>query len=463
MKTIFTTLILVLCFKVHSQKLTKTYWDKFNKNIMYEYYIDNYGNRNGSYTYYSVFGGVLGKGQYKDNLPVGKFTEYNSDGKLERITIFDTPGTADFYVINGKIIEYHSDGKTIKSETNYKDGFEDGIWKKYDEKGNIIGEGKYIDKIFIPTGISKKRYEEEEEKNKLLEEEKSIIQTEEYNKIILEAEKNYENKDYLNTLQSYKRAYYLKKEIYPKDKIYEIINMVTENKMLYDELFKFKNDTIINDFSDQNKEFKLNTIKEFNYSTYLNEYKKPIGDGCHSPWHLQNESSRSVCYRNNKEFYLPYQIAITESYFKYIRAIEIERDIVLRKSTNFDFENIYYNFYNYDLTNCLNNIKVYKDNYELSVAFKNKYKKALENNDKISILNKKNKKKILFEKYLIVHEDIISKVNINDLNTSNDILNTLNTLSEKTISLYDQNTKDIEKKLKNAVTSEEIQKFILGN
>ena len=199
MRTIFTITILTLTINVYSQKLVKTYWDYRKTKIQSEYYSDAYGTKNGAYKGYSEYGGILLQGSYKDDAPIGKWTENYLDGKLHFIKIYTSPGYTNFDVNDGKIISYYEDGKTIKYERNFKNHELDGDCKEYDETGKIIKEGIYVNGVFEKTGISKKLYEEEQEKQKQLEAEMLLKKTDEYKKIIPAADKAYDAKDLYNS------------------------------------------------------------------------------------------------------------------------------------------------------------------------------------------------------------------------------------------------------------------------
>ena len=122
MKKILMLVTLLLSMNAFSQKLTKTYWDRAKTKLQTAYYTDAYGTKNGSFKWYSEFGGILLQGTFKDGRPVGKWIENYPNGKLHKITIYTTPGYENLYVDNGKIISYAEDGKTIEYERNFKDG-----------------------------------------------------------------------------------------------------------------------------------------------------------------------------------------------------------------------------------------------------------------------------------------------------------------------------------------------------
>ena len=104
MKIFFTIVIVALSINAYSQKLVKEYYDWGKTKIKREYYTDAYGTLNGSYKAYSEYGGIMKQGQCKDDGPIGKWIENYDNGKLHYIKIYDTPGTYDFQVKDGKII-----------------------------------------------------------------------------------------------------------------------------------------------------------------------------------------------------------------------------------------------------------------------------------------------------------------------------------------------------------------------
>ena len=62
-----------------------------------------------------------------------------------------------------------------------------------------------------------------------------------------------------------------------------------------------------------------------------------------------------------------------------------------------------------------------------------------------------------------MHEDLISKISAYPgLIETLSLLNSLNAVSDKVLALYSQETKDLEKKLSDADTPDQIQAIILG-
>ncbi len=462
MRKIFTIAILAFTINAYSQKRVKEYYDWAKTKIMREYYTDAYGTLNGSYTAYSEYGGIMKQGQCKDNGPIGKWIENYDNGKLHYIKTYDTPGTYDFQVIDGKIISYYDDGKTIKYERNFKNLELNGVWKEYDEKGIIIKEGKYVNGIFEPTGITKIKYDEEQEKQKQLEVEKLLKNTEVYEKIIPEADKAFLAKDYGKALALFKSASeLLVNEKYPKVKISEIIETYHTNSEFFSAYIKGQYDTLTNDFKQQKMDFKIKNIKEYNKYTYSYEEKKPkqasYNCDCVEPWNAQYNNDALMCLEINKEFYEPYQRAITEAFIKYDEALAKEESNVKWSGGSFYFNNTNNQFYTYDKNTFLANLKEAKSNYEISKSLRVLYKISIEKKNQIEILNDQNKKKTLLKKYSIVNEYLIAKYNnYTSLTETVKVLNTLSALSDKVITYYSQETKELEKQLKDAETPDQI-------
>lgn len=463
---------LALTINAFAQKLVKTYWDYSKTKLQAEYFTDAYGTKNGSFKGYSEYGGILMQGVFKDGAPIGKWIENYSDGKLHLIKIYETSGYVNLDVKDGKIISYYENGKTIKYERNFRNGELDGDCKEYDESGTLIKEGKYVNGIFERTGESKRIYDEEQEQQKQLrkeQEEAALIKnTEEYKNIIPEADKAFVAKDYNKALQLYKSASDLMgNEKYPKDKISEMLETFHSNSKFFQEYIKSQYDTLANDFKTQKADFKIKNVKEYNKYTYVYDDKRPkeasYNCSCVEPWNEQYANNALKCFEINKEFYEPYQRAITEEFFKYDESLTKEETNVKRSGGSFYFENTNNQFFTYDRTTFLNNLKVAKENFELSKSIKTYYLKAIENKVNITNLNEQNKKKTLLKKYLIVYEDLISKINAYPgLTETISLLKSLNSISDTVVGLYSQETKDMEKKLKDVETSEQIQAIIIG-
>jgi antitoxin component YwqK of YwqJK toxin-antitoxin module len=480
MRKFFTIAILALSINAYSQKLVKEYYDWAKTKIKREYYTDAYGTLNGSYKAYSEYGGIMKQGQCKDDGPIGKWIENYDNGKLHYIKIYDTPGTYDFQVKDGKIISYYEDGKTIKYERNFKNMELDGVWKEYDEKGIITKEGKYVNGVFEPTGITKIKYDEEQ----------ALIllkNTEEYKKIIPEADKAFIAKDFNKALELYKSASELMvNEKHPKDKISEILETYHTNSKFFIEYIKSQYDSIVADFNEIKQNFKIREIKQYDeysqtprikepleakFYTYGNEYTYCTDCfsfdnfykcDCKEPWNEHNPTVGLKCFELNKNYYEPYQIIITESFLKFNKALDDEEKNVKNSKTSFTFNNVNNTFYAYDKDKFISNIKMAKQNY---VKAKTIIPIALnfeQNIKQIEKLNIENKKKILFPKYSLVLADFQAKYNAYpSLEECITILNEANSFLAKVISLYSTDTKDLEKQLKSAETIEQIKSIIL--
>ena len=468
MKIILTITMFALTINAYSQKLVKEYYDWGKTKIKREYYTDAYGTLNGSYKAYSEYGGIMKQGQCKNDGPIGKWIENYDNGKLHYIKIHDTPGTYDFQVKDGKIISYYEDGKTIKYERNFKNMELDGVWKEYDEKGIVTKEGKYVNGVFEPTGTTKIKYDEEQEKEKQRQAIILLKNAEEYKNIIPEADKAFVAKDYKKALELYKSASDLMvTEKYPKDKITEILETYHTNSKFFSEYIKSQYDSLINDFKTQKGDFKIKSVKEYNKYTYAYDDKKPkqasYNCNCVEPWNEQYADNALKCFEMNKEFYEPYQRAITEAFFKYDEALTKEETNVKRSGGSFYFENTNNQFYTYDKNTFLANLKEANSNYELGKSVRVLYNSAIDKKNQITTLNDQNKKKTLLKKYIIVYEDLIAKSNAyTSLTETIKVLNTLSTLSDKVITSYSQDTKELESKLKEVETSEQIQAILLG-
>jgi antitoxin component YwqK of YwqJK toxin-antitoxin module len=78
------------------------------------------------------------EGEYKDDKPVGDWKYYYPDGKIEQIGKFTSTGK-----LTGTW-KWYFDSNQLKIEESYRNGMKDGVHTEYDENGNIIEEGEYI-------------------------------------------------------------------------------------------------------------------------------------------------------------------------------------------------------------------------------------------------------------------------------------------------------------------------------
>jgi hypothetical protein len=479
-----TILLALLTISIYSfsQKLVKTYWDYRETKIQSEYYTDAYGNKNGPYKGYSEFGGILLQGTFKNNEPIGKWLEYYLDGKLHFIKTYTSPGNINLDVKDGKIISYYGDGKTVEYERNFKNYVLDGDVREYDRNGSLIKEGKYVNGVFERTGESKRIYDEEQlllkQKQKELDDANAKKNAELYYNIIPEADKAFFEKNYSKALKLYKTASELiENENYPKNKISELLKIFQSNSEFIINYLKQQRDSLNKDFEIQLKEFKLIISKlpyinmsqlsdENVYKDYLKkqayefELKKMEENPC---WEENNWKNAQQCFSSHRSFYETSHLAYIEVYLKFKEALIIEEKKVNESRFFFNYDNVNYQFYTYESNTLLSNLKDVKINYELGKSVKLINYKINENKIQIINLNEENKKKTLMQKYMIIYDDFIKKYNTSEnLIEIMNLINTINNISYKVISCYSQDTKDLEKKLKNAQTVDQIKLVLLG-
>lgn len=101
--------------------------------------VDSLRNRQGLWTEYHHTGEFKGKGLYKDNNRIGDWEFFYASGKLEQKGKYDKKGRAQ-----GIWRWYYESGKLWREE-NYVNGRRDGELKDYDEEGNIILQGAFVD------------------------------------------------------------------------------------------------------------------------------------------------------------------------------------------------------------------------------------------------------------------------------------------------------------------------------
>ncbi|MFN5346703.1 MAG: hypothetical protein ACK5B3_05705, partial [Bacteroidota bacterium] len=154
---------------------------------------------------------------------------------------------------------------------------------------------------------------------------------------------------------------------------------------------------------------------------------------------------------------------ITEQFFKYNGLLEKEEKSIKQTKYNFYFDNTNNSFYTYDKNTFQNNLTTGKKEYNLAKSLIDLQSKSNDKKNQIETLNNQNKKKTLFSKYQVVYKDFNTSLqNNSELQSLADNLNKLNLFLDKVIVLYSQDTKELEKQLKDAETAEQIKTIILG-
>ncbi len=99
---------------------------------------DEKGLKNEYWKFYYSDGNIKSEGNFLENLRNGVWKYYYPDGKLEQTGSFRN-GVED-----GKWIWYYPDG-SVRREENYYRGREDGLSEEFDNQGNLISKGEYLD------------------------------------------------------------------------------------------------------------------------------------------------------------------------------------------------------------------------------------------------------------------------------------------------------------------------------
>ncbi|MGP8215464.1 MAG: TPR end-of-group domain-containing protein [Bacteroidia bacterium] len=137
-----------LPFLAYCQKTITTYYDFEKKHVHEVYGTDNYGTKNGPYTEYSEYGGILIQGTYKNGTQVGKWVTNDEKGKIYLEETRDNEGK-----YNGQVNRYINGIKY--AQENYKHGSRIGHWKTWfystDYNGTVYQK---------PDGTTQLQYDE---------------------------------------------------------------------------------------------------------------------------------------------------------------------------------------------------------------------------------------------------------------------------------------------------------------
>ena len=256
-----------------------------------------------------------------------------------------------------------------------------------------------------------------------------------------------------------------------KPMIGDLLELYHSNSKFFQEYTKAQYDSLEQDKSYFANKIALKTTKDDYGWTLVNDEngmpRKLYDDAgwtkynFEKPWENRTWDFTKTCFERNKGVYSPIQICVTEQFFKFNTILENEEKSIKKTGYNFYFENTNNSFYTYDKNTFLSNIALGKKGYNLAKSLIDLQSKCNEKKNQIEALNNQNKKKTLFSKYQVVYKDFNSSLQTNtDLQSLADSLSKLNSFLDKVIALYSENTKELEKQLKDAETAGQIKSLI---
>lgn len=269
-----------------------------------------------------------------------------------------------------------------------------------------------------------------------------------------------------------------------KPQIQSLIDTYGPNRNYFSEYISKQKDSLSQDIKHFSDQMTLSRIyQQFDhpgmegsrpypyYVTDVNGVRKEIfACGCENeiiekPWLAKSWKEIEPCFKKNKDVYNFIHFAITEQYFNYLALLKTEEDKVSETFTEIFLNGERYSFYRYKQDVFLNTITNGKKPYLLAKSFIGLDKIIKQKKSQIETLNTENSKKVLFIKYQIVFDDyLLNCKNYKDVQTSSEILNTMVSFLDKVISLYSQDTKEIEKRLKKETeTAGQIISILLSN
>lgn len=112
----------------------------FRNGIMVaEGIIGEDGSRQGYWKEYYPDGAIKSLGSYVNGLRQGDWEFFYPDGKLEQKGSYSDKGFP-----HGKWLWYYGSGQLLREE-NYRNGMRDGLLTEYDQLGQVIAQGEFID------------------------------------------------------------------------------------------------------------------------------------------------------------------------------------------------------------------------------------------------------------------------------------------------------------------------------
>lgn len=278
----------------------------------------------------------------------------------------------------------------------------------------------------------------------------------------------------LNNVKPSERELVTDKINFIKPQISNLIEIYKTNDKFLQDYLKAQHDSLELDLSYFGEKIPLKTNTDNNgWTSIIDDNGLPVTlfdggpYGIHfnfeKPWENKNWYQAQKCFDDNKGIYSNTQIAITEQYFKYYDFLEAEEAIVKKTNYFFTYNNIDNYFYTYNKDTFLSDLSINKKDYNLSKSFIDLEIKSQKKKNQIETLNNLNKKKILFSKYQVVIKEFNSKLHSNsDIQSSLDTFNKLDSFLDQVINLYNQDSTELEKKLKDSETTEQILSVILG-
>lgn len=220
-------------------------------------------------------------------------------------------------------------------------------------------------------------------------------------------------------------------------------------------------------FKELKKDFKIKLITEYNSSTYQTVQKdpKPLSNycNCKEPWNERYLLDAVTCIKTNANFFEPYHLIWVESYLNYLVFLEGEEKKIKQTAKDFSFKSKNNSFYTYDRETFNNETVIAIRLFKLAeniVLESQRYEKIF---NQIVKAHTENKKKVLLKKYNFVTEDFLNNYKIGS-NTEEylKLIREFNNFQEKVLNLYSIDTDDLEKKLKDAETIDQVIAIIKG-
>jgi hypothetical protein len=220
-------------------------------------------------------------------------------------------------------------------------------------------------------------------------------------------------------------------------------------------------------FNELKKDFKIKLITEYNSSTYQTVQKDPkplsYNTNCKEPWNERYLMDGINCMKSNTIFFEPYQLIWVESYYNFLIFLEGEEKKIKETSKNFSYNSTNHSFYTYSIETFNNELFNALELFKLAENIVLESKKYEDIFNQIVKAHTANKKKTILKKYNLVTADFLNKYKTGS--NSKEYLNLLmefNKFQEKVLYLYSIDSDDLEKKLKDAESIEQIKTIISG-
>lgn len=218
-------------------------------------------------------------------------------------------------------------------------------------------------------------------------------------------------------------------------------------------------------FNTLTKQFKIKTITAYNPSTYQTEVKLPSPistyNTCKEPWNERPLEEGIRCIQLNPTFFEPYHILVLNAYKTLQSNIEELKQQLNKTKRYFNWNNQSFTLFTYDMVDFQSQKAALLQPFERANNIAHEGLLCEELTRQVSDNYIQEKKKTLLKKYNLVAQEFLQAYQ-NAENTEEYLhrIKTFNTFQRAYLTAYKTDTKELEKKIKDLESIEDIKRAI---